>query len=96
MSYIVVFAVLLAVYTVGVLLSEYLAKYKAIVNLTLVMMIFASYFYIVRYMYYDVGVNDWNFKNTLPTANVSPFMFNITLVVWILPKAIRKYFMTLI
>ena len=96
MSYLIVFSVLLAIYISGVLLSKHLAKYKTIVNVFFVIAIFASYLYIARYMYYDVGPNDWNFKNTLPTANVSPFMFCLTPFILIMPKAIRKYLLTLV
>ena len=96
MKYLIVFAVLLAIYIVGVLLAKYLAKYKNVVNILFVIAIFASYFYVVRYMYYDVGPEDWNFKNTLPTANVSPFMFCLTPIILVMPKAIRKYLMILV
>ena len=60
------------------------------------MLIAASYLNIVRYTYIDVGPYDWNFKNALPTANVSPFMFTTTLVMWIFPKSVRKYLLTLV
>ena len=96
MKYLIVFAVLLAIYIAGVLLSKYLAKYKTLVNILFAIAIFTSYFYVVRYMYYDVGPNDWNFKNTLPTANVSPFMFCLTPIILVMPKTIRKYLMTLV
>ena len=89
MNYLIVFVVLLAIYIAGVLFLKYLAKYKTLVNILFAIIIFASYFYVVRYMYYDVGPDDWNFKNTLPTANVSPFMFCLVIVFWILPKKVR-------
>ena len=60
------------------------------------MLIAASYLNIVRYTYIDVGPYDWNFKNALPTANVSPFMFTTTIVMWIFPKSVRKYLLTLV
>lgn len=96
MKYLIVFAVLLAIYIVGVLLAKYLVKYKTTVNVIFAILIFASYFYVVRYMYHDVGVKDWNFKNTLPTANVSPFMFCLTPITLLMPRAIRKYLFTLV
>ena len=96
MKYLIVFAVLLAIYIVGVLLAKYLAKYKNVVNVLFVIAIFMSYLYIVRYMYYDVGPDDWNFRNTMPTSNVSPFMFCLTPFILIMPKTIRKYLMTLV
>ncbi|MBR2382021.1 MAG: hypothetical protein IKA84_06000 [Clostridia bacterium] len=96
MSYLLVFAVLLAIYIVGLLLLKYLVKHKTLVNVIFAIVIFASYFYVARYMYFDVGPNDWNFKNTLPTANVSPFMFCLTPLTLLMPRAIRKYLFTLI
>jgi hypothetical protein len=47
-------------------------------------------------MYNDVGPKDWNFLNTLPTANVSPFMFCLTPFILIVPKRVRKYLFTLV
>lgn len=96
MSYLLIFFVLLAIYIVGVLLSKRIANHRLLVNLLLAVIVVASYLYIVRYMYYDVGLDDWNFKNTLPTANVSPFMFCLTPIILVMPKAIRQYFMTLV
>ena len=96
MKYLILFAVLLAIYIAGVLLSKYLAKYKTLVNILFAIAIFTSYFYVVRYMYYDVGPDDWNFRNTMPTANVSPFMFCLTPFILVMPKTIRKYLMTLV
>ena len=96
MKYLIVFAILLAIYIVGALLAKYFAKYQLLVNMFFVIIIVASYLYIVRYMYYDVGPDDWNFKNTLPTANVSPFMFCLTSIILIMPKVVRKYCMTLV
>lgn len=43
-----------------------------------------------------VGFNDWNFQNTLPTANVSPFMFTFILLYFVLPDTLKKYLLTLI
>ena len=55
MSYLLVFAVLLAIYIVGLLLLKYLVKHKTLVNVIFAIVIFASYFYVARYMYFDVG-----------------------------------------
>lgn len=43
-----------------------------------------------------MGFNDWNFQNTLPTANVSPFMFFTLPLYYFLPKKIKKYYLLLI
>lgn len=47
-------------------------------------------------VYFDVGFYDWNYQNTLPVANVSPFMFSIVLIIQLLPEKIRKHFYLLI
>ncbi len=96
MTYLILFFALLSIYIVGILLSKRLASRKALVNSVFVVLIVAFYLYIVRYTYLDVGPDDWNFKNTLPTANVSPFMFTTTLVMWLLPKSVRKHLFTLV
>lgn len=96
MLYLIVFLVLLAVYIVGILLSKYLALHTKTVNFVFALLIFASYLYLVVYMYRDVGIADWNFHNTLPTANVSPFMFCLTPLTLIMPKRIREYLFTLV
>ena len=44
----------------------------------------------------DVGFNDWNYRNTLPVANVSPFMFALMPIVFILPQSVKKHFLLLI
>jgi hypothetical protein len=44
----------------------------------------------------DTDINRWNFLNTLPVANVSPFMFSIMPILLILPKKIREYVYLLI
>lgn len=46
--------------------------------------------------YFSVGPNDWNFINSLPTANVSPFMFTFSAIALFLPKKIRGYVFSLI
>ena len=40
-----------------------------------------------------LGLEDWNFMNTLPTANMSPFIFCMTPFLVVFPKKIRKYFL---
>ena len=89
MLYFITFLVLLALYVGGILLSKRLAGHSKIVNQVFVILIFLCYLYTVIYMYNDVGISDWNFLNTLPTANVSPFMFCLVIVFWILPKKVR-------
>ena len=96
MLYFITFLVLLSLYFGGILLSKRLAEHSKIVNQVFVILIFLCYLYTVIYMYNDVGISDWNFLNTLPTANVSPFMFCLVIVFWILPKKVRPSLFTLI
>lgn len=44
----------------------------------------------------DVGVHDWNFHNTLPTANISPFTYCLTAVIVLFPQNTRKYLYALV
>jgi hypothetical protein len=44
----------------------------------------------------DTDLNRWNFLNTLPVANVSPFMFSIMPILLILPKRIKEHIYLLI
>mgnify|MGYP003289803462 CR=1 FL=1 len=44
--------------------------------------------------FYCKGI-DWNFYNSLPTANISPFMFTLLFINVFLPKPIKKYIYTL-
>ena len=47
-------------------------------------------------IYLDVGFYDWNFQNTMPYANISPFMFVVAPLFLVLPKVIKKYCLGLI
>ena len=58
--------------------------------------VFVCYLCVVVRVYVSVGFNDWNFKNTLPIANVSPFMFTLVGVIFLFPKGIRKHLYLLI
>lgn len=96
MLYVAVFFVLLIIYLVGIFFSKYIASHQKIINPIFALLIFASYLYLAVYMYRDVGPNDWNFHNTLPTANVSPFMFCLCPIILTMPKKIRDYLFTLV
>ena len=97
MLYILLFAVLTLAFCAFICLpSSFLSKHKEYINVIFVITICASYFYMVIYTYFDGGIHDWNFQNTLPVANVSPFMFACVPLSLILPKRIRKHFLMLI
>lgn len=57
---------------------------------------YISYIILVVKIFLDVGYNDWNFQNTLPFANVSPFIFSTIPIVLFAPKKIRKHLYLLI
>ena len=67
-----------------------------IVNICFAAAVFLPYIFHSLYIYSQVGFYDWNFQNTLPVANVSPFMFTGMLYVLFLPKKLRKYVFLLI
>lgn len=58
--------------------------------------IFLCYLYVVIRVYVSVGFEDWNFQNTLPVANVSPFMFALMLPIQVIPIKVRKHLYLLI
>lgn len=71
-------------------------KNKKITNIFFFIITYISYLSHALVIYLDVGFNDWNFQNVLPTANVSPFMFFITPIYFIFPKKFKQYFLLLI
>lgn len=93
--YIVFLAIFIIIYVICCVFARFFTN-KSVVNICCVSIIFLCYVFTVIYVYNQVGFDDWNFKNTLPTANVSPFMFATCPIFFILPKSIRKYFALLI
>ena len=67
-----------------------------LVNIIASLSVYLMYLSLVYVVYSDVGFYDWNFQNTLPMANVSPFMFSVMPLTWILPKGAKKYLYLLI
>ncbi len=93
--YLVTIFVLLGLW-VGVFLLMKRFNNQTITNIVFASVIFTTYIACVVIAYIKVGFNDWNFQNTLPVANVSPFMFFVCPLFLILPKSIKKYFGSLI
>jgi hypothetical protein len=91
----VVLGGLCSLYGAGLFAMKYM-KNERLWNGVFVFFTYLFYGYLVAYFYFDVGVKDWNFLNTLPTANVSPFMFFFSPFILFSPKKIRKYLFTLI
>lgn len=95
MLYIVSLVLMLIVYVSVILCMKYMKNTK-LWNFLFFIIIYLLYWALVLTVYFDVGFNDWNFQNTLPVANVSPFMFATLPLLFILPKKIKKYHMLLI
>jgi hypothetical protein len=95
MGYYISLAGLLAFYLMAIPQLKHLRN-KKITNGVFSVLIFALYVAVVIRVYISVGFNDWNFKNTLPVANVSPFMFTLVMLMHLLPQKIKKHFYLLI
>lgn len=93
--YLITAAVLLMLYAGGIYAMRYFHNPRWL-NIAFPFFIFLPYLYGVIAMYLDVGVQDWNFQNTLPTANVSPFTYCLALLTLVLPKKAKEYVYTLI
>lgn len=87
--------ILIVAYILGIIGIKYIKKNKYC-DIVIPITIFITYLYCVVTIYLKSGFKDWNFKNAMPTANVSPFMFFSILIICILPKNIKKYGFTLI
>lgn len=95
MLYLISLIVLIPLYIIGIFFIDKLKKTK-IVNTIFILLIYSLYLFVVIRMLINVGVKDWNFQNTLPTANVSPFMFNLVFISLFLPKKVKKVIYTLV
>ena len=95
MLYIISMFLLIVFYISTIYCMKYM-KSTRLWNLIFTVSIFAFYLFVVLKVYSSVGFDDWNFKNTLPVANVSPFMFTLTVVLHIFPLRIKKHIYLLI
>jgi uncharacterized membrane protein YuzA (DUF378 family) len=94
-EYITALMVLLALYALGICFMKRIKRIE-LFNFIFLALVFVPYVILVNKVYRDVGFDDWNFRNTLPVANVSPFMFTSMLILPCLPKKLRKYHFLLI
>lgn len=95
MYYYICSAILIVIYIAALFLMKYFKNQK-ITNIIFVTLVFALYIgLLIREVVVD-GTNDWNYYMTLPTANVSPFMFFTVPIYFILPKKFRRYYLTLV
>lgn len=95
MLYLITLFVLIGVYGLVVYLMKFMTN-KKLTNLIFCLFIWILYIVYVIIIYNDVGKEDWNFLNTLPVANVSPFMFSIIPFILLLPEKAEKYAFTLV
>lgn len=95
MFYYIALALLAAVYISIIFLMDKFKK-KELTNFIFIAITFMCYMSLVIKVFFDVGFHDWNFQNTLPTANVSPFMFFTLPLYYVLPKKISKYYLLLV
>ncbi len=89
MAYPLFLFALICVY-IALIVSMRRWKNPKMIDLVFAAVIFLPYATELFIVYSDVGFYDWNFRNVLPTANVSPFMFSITPLTVLLPENIRK------
>lgn len=95
MLYLLTAFILILFYVGFIILMKHMKNIK-LINSLLCVTIFLCYAFFVFVIYLDVGLYDWNFLNTMPTANVSPFMFFTLPLLLIEPKKIKTYHLTLI
>ena len=93
--YIVTLIVFIILYAAVICLMRFMRN-TVLTNTIFVVTVLISYIALSATIYRNAGFNDWNFQNTLPLANVSPFMFACVPLALILPKRIRKHFLLLI
>ena len=92
------YAILLGVMAIGYPIAIWSLQYiknTRFFSIAFPFFIFAAYVVCVIKIGIEAGVKDWNFTNTLPTANVSPFMYCLTPFIFLFPKKIQRYLLTL-
>ena len=93
MLYIISLILILVFYALSIRCMKYMRNTR-LWNFLFGSVIFACYLFVVVRVYLSVGFYDWNFQNTLPVANVSPFMFTLVGVIWLFPiKARRRLYL---
>lgn len=95
MGYIIGLFLILATYACAVIFIGHL-KNTRLWNPVFILAVVSLYLASMITIYRSVGFDDWNFQNTLPTANVSPFMFTLAPLTYLFPKKIRKHLYLLV
>ena len=89
-EYIWALVAMYALFAVGLCLMKYIRNFKA-PNIIFPVLVFALYLSLCIYVYKtDTDPTRWNFLNTLPIANISPFTFSIMPLLLILPKKAKE------
>lgn len=88
-EYLIALFLLCAVYAWIVYAMKYIRNLK-LFNVLFGCAVYLPYVLHSIIVYRSVGFFDWNFQNTLPTANVSPFMFSLIPLLLILPQKAKK------
>ena len=95
-EYILTLVVFCLLFAVSIYLMKYIRNIQ-LFNLIFIALVYIPYVCTCIIVYKtDTDLNRWNFLNTLPVANVSPFMFSIMPILLILPKKIREHVYLLI
>lgn len=81
--------ILLIVLYVAAVFNMHRLRNTALWNALFTILIFGFYLCVVTRAYLADGFYDWNFRNTLPTANVSPFMFTLVVIMHIFQRKLR-------
>ena len=94
-GYLIMLALIVVCYPIAVVGLGRI-KNERLVVLVVPFILFALYIYCVVQIGISVGINDWNFQNALPTANVSPFTYCLTPCICLFPNRIKKYLYALV
>lgn len=95
MVYYLFIVIFIALYVGALFLFRHF-KDSLLTNIIFCLNVVAPYLVLVLYIYLTAGPTDWNFFNALPLANVSQFMFSTCWIVFVLPKRVREYYVSLV
>ena len=92
----IISAILLLVFYIGAVLCMPYMKSTRLFNYIFSLAVTMCYLFVMVTVYRSVGFEDWNFQNTLPVANVSPFMFTLAIFINLIPLKVRRHLYLLI
>ena len=94
-QYIMALAVMCAIYAF-VVSNLGNMRHTRLCNFIFALSVFVPYVCLSATVYKDVGLYDWNFRNTLPVANVSPFSFSMMPILIFIPRKAKRHVFMLI